>query len=170
MWQHIISFFQHPFFIIMGALSTLFMIVSFIIIVFKLLKGTLPVWFRLGMGLSNRKIAIFAETEYQDLKDMLIDSKLFNKNNIIKIGKNSLHRAEQASLHLVHWQAFHEQINDILTIKKDKDALIIYCPGPDKIDDEKVKLINQKRNIFLVNFRGRLLNDIFIAMMTTACR
>lgn len=170
MWQQIMAFFSHPFFIIIGALTTLFMIVSWVVIVCKVLKGNLPVWFRLGMGLSNRKIAIFSESEFQNLQDMLIDSNLFNKNNIVRIEKNSLDRADRASLHLVHWQDFHEQIDDILNIKKDNDALIVYCPAPGRIDDKQMIRINQKRNIFVVNFRGRLLNDIFIAMMTTACR
>lgn len=87
MWQQIMAFFSHPFFIIIGALTTLFMIVSWVVIVCKVLKGNLPVWFRLGMGLSNRKIAIFSESEFQNLQDMLIDSNLFNKNNIVRIEK-----------------------------------------------------------------------------------
>ena len=170
MWQQIVGFFNHPFFIIVGALSSIVMISGFLITLWKVLRGNLPVWFRLGMGLYKRKIAVFAESELLPLKNMLLDSKLFNKDNIIEIDKSSLNRSESASLHLVYWPEFGNRIDEILHNKKDRDAMIVYCPAPERIDDHQMAKINMKRNVFVVNFRGRPLNDILIAMMTTACR
>ena len=70
----ILTFFNHPFFIIMGGLATLIAIFGFIATIFLVIKGTLPVWYKLGLGLSRRKIAIFADTEFDNLKNLLIDS------------------------------------------------------------------------------------------------
>jgi len=174
MAEEIFQFFNHPFFVVVGALSTLVMIGGFIGgFIFpgvKFFIDTLPVWFKLGMGLHNRKIAVFSEKGFIDFKDMLGQSGLFHEKNILHIGKEFLGKAKEASIYLVDWPDFKGQLQEILNLKGHNDALIIYCPKPHRIGDEELAEINMKRNVFLVNFRGRLMNDILIAMMTTACR
>ncbi len=57
------------------------------------------------------------------------------------------------------------QIRDI---KKDGEALVIYAPrsgGP--IPENIMSELDTKRNVTVVNFRGRLLNDMVTAMITT---
>jgi len=55
-------------------------------------------------------------------------------------------------------------------MKKDSTPLIVYAPQnegriePQEVIDE----INQHRNSVIVNFRGRLLNDILTSMITTS--
>ena len=136
---------------------------------FKVAKGLLPVWFRLGMGLYKRKIAILAEDEASSLKDLLVDSHLFDAKNIFLVGKESLKKAESATMMLVHWKPFESQLDQILQIKKDSDALIIYAPQKEGFvnDDDMAKLTSQRHTI-IVNFRGRLLNDIYTSMITTS--
>jgi hypothetical protein len=167
--EQITAFFNHPFFIIMGGLTTLFSIIVTIYILVIILNGLIPVWYRLGMGLSKRKIAVFAIEEYDNLSSILEDSKIFSKKNIIKIDINSIKKANEFSLILVHWNPFREKINDILDIKKDKTALIIYAPQDEGlIDADSIKKINAERNSIIVNMRGRLLNDILTCMITTS--
>ncbi len=167
--QTIISFFNHPFFIIVGGITTSLAIVGTVYTLYLVIKGVLPVWYRLGMGLSRRKIAIFAEEEYNNLKSMLIDSNIFVSKNIVKIDKQSIKKAETITLLLVHWKCFEQEIDNILKIKKDSDALIIYAPQPEgRIDNNNLEKINSERNSIIVNFRGRLLNDILTCMMTTS--
>jgi hypothetical protein len=48
-------------------------------------------------------------------------------------------------------------------------ALIVYSPqGADKIDQASLKKIDNEPNSVIVNFRGRLLNDIFTSVITTS--
>lgn len=167
--QEIVKFFDHPFFIVVGGLTTLFSIATVVYVVYLVIKGVFPVWYRLGIGLSTRKIAIFAEDEYDNLKNLLVDSKIFQNKNIVKIDKKSIKRAEPLTLLLVHWKPFEAEIENILKIKKDNAALIIYAPQDEGfVDNETLKKINLERNSMIVNFRGRLLNDILNSMITTS--
>jgi hypothetical protein len=168
MWQQIVMFFNLPFFIVLGGVATLSTLVGIIVIIFLVIKGIFPVWYRLGMGLSRRKIMVFAESEFDDLQSMLVDSRLFQKKNIIRIEKKSLKKAESSSLLLVHWKPFEKEMEDILKLKRDNAALIIYAPQSEGfIDKGTLEKINMERNAIVVNFRGRLLNDILTSMITT---
>jgi len=52
---------------------------------------------------------------------------------------------------------------------KDKTALIIYAPQElGFISKESMAKLNQKRNVMVTNFRGRLLNDITTSIITTS--
>lgn len=165
----IVKFFNHPFFIIIGGLTTSLAIVGILYTTYLIIKGVFPVWYRLGIGLSKRKIAIFAEQEFENLKNMLVDSNIFDVKNIIKIDKHSIKKAESITLLLVHWKCFEAEIDDILKIKKDSDALIIYAPQNEGFIDKNIlERINLERNSIIVNFRGRLLNDILTSMITTS--
>ena len=165
--ETIINFFNHPFFIIVGGLATILMIVGFCYTAFLVIKGVLPVWYRLGIGLSKRKIAIFAKDEYQSLSDMIIASKIFTTT--IQIHENDIKKAEKETIFLVHWKDFQNKIDDIISIKKDTSPLIIYTPTKEsRIEDEDMNKINSHRNSVVVNLRGRLLNDILTSLITTS--
>lgn len=154
---------------IMGSLTTIALIIGMLYTFYLIIKGALPVWYRLGIGLSKRKIAIFADAEFDNLKNMLVDSNIFKEKNIIKINKNTIKKAKSTTLLLIHWQYAESEIYNILNIKDDSDALIIYAPheeGP--INKDILRKINLERNSLIVNFRGRLLNDIFTCMITTS--
>lgn len=170
MMTTIINFFNHPFFIIVGGLTTILMIAGFLYTTYLVIKGIFPVWYRLGLGLSKRKIAIFASTEFESLKSMLVDSKIFEGKNVIQINKNDLNKAEKETIFLVHWKDYQEKIDDILALKKDSTALVVYAPQSEgRIEpQEKMDKINSHRNTVVVNFRGRLLNDILTSLITTS--
>ena len=134
-------------------------------------KGIIPALIRLGNGLSKRRIAIFAKGDHlRSLESLLLDSKLFNKKNVIDISSDSdFGRAEGATLFLIFWHDWEHQIVEILSAKKDDTALIIYAlPDLGPIPPDKLKELNRKRNVIVVNFRGRLLNDIIVSLMTTS--
>ncbi len=168
--QTLTEFFNYPFFVIFGGISTVLIITGFLYTIYLYSVGILPVLKRLGMGLAKREIAIFADTDnFSSLKNLLIDSKIFKKKNISHIDKDSLKKAENITLMLMHWKSFGDKIDKILDIKKDTDALIIYIPYEDgQIDKPNMKKINEHRNTIVVNLRGRLLNDILVSMITTS--
>ena len=169
MIQCIIDFFNHPFFVCVGGLTTLLAVVGLLYTIYLFTKGLLPVWYRLGMGLAKRQIAVFATDEFANLRGMLVDSRLFTPKNIVQIDRESMKKAESATLLLVHWKPFKEHLDEILRLKRDSDAMIIYAPQKEGfIDDASLTKINSERNAIIVNFRGRLLNDIFTSMITTS--
>jgi hypothetical protein len=138
--------------------------------VFVFIRGIAPALWRLGNGLAKRKIAIFAKGDnVSSLKSLLLDSKLLQSKNIIEItGSNDIGRAEGATLYLVFWHDWANEIDVILSHKPDKCALILYSPyDRDKIPPDQMKKLDGKRHTAVTNFRGRLLNDIVASMITT---
>lgn len=150
-------------------IEPIFVIVSIIITLYAWTKGILPVLVRLGIGLSKREIAIFAKGDnFNSLKKLLIDSKLFNEKNIIPIRtKAEIETAEKATLFLIFWHDWQEDdIDEILRRKKINTAFIVYSPP--ELGHINLEKLNEERNVALSNFRGRLLNDIVVSMITTS--
>lgn len=164
--NEIIGFFNHPFFAIIGGISTIIMIGGFLYTIFLIFKGVLPVWYRIGNGLSKRKVAIFADQEYSSLDSMITDSKIFTET--VKVHKDNVKKAENETIFLVHWGEYKDEIDEIINIKKKSTPLIIYAPqNVGKIDEKNLEKINKQPNSVVVMFRGRLLNDIFTSVITT---
>jgi hypothetical protein len=134
-------------------------------------KGISPALFRLGNGLARRKIAVFAKNDnLSSLENLLLGSSLFYKKNILGITKkDDVGIAEGATLFLVFWHDCSEFIDEILQKKPDSCALIVYAPrnlGP--IPEDQMIKLDGHRNTAVSNFRGRLLNDIVTAMITSS--
>lgn len=169
MIDSIINFFSHPFFSIVGGVSIIIMISGFIYTVYLIIAGVFPVWYRLGSGLSSRRIALFADADFDNLKNMLVDSNIFKEKNILRVNNNDIRKAQNETIFLIHWNDYKSHIDDILNIKRDSTALIIYAPQHEgRIDEGDMKKINNQRNAVVVNFRGRLLNDILTSLITTS--
>ncbi len=166
--DNILQFLDHPFFKIIGWISTICLIFTSLYVGYLILRWVVPVWYRLWIGLSTRKIAVFADNEYASLKKMLKDSKIFREKNIEQMHKNSIDDAKNYSVFLIHWICFEDCIDQILDLKDDATALIVYAPSEEgRISDENMKKLNTKRNVIVVNMRGRLMNDIFTCLITT---
>jgi len=154
-----------------GYVSTVIVIFTSIAACVLWVRGVMPVLIRLGHGLSKRKIAIFAKGDsLVSLENLLHDSKLFNRVNVLKIpDEGDFGIAEDATVFLVYWPDWKDQMGKILDHKVDSTALIVYAPqeqGP--IPSEVMHLLEKKRNVVVNNFRGRLLNDIVASMITTS--
>lgn len=155
---------------ILGHISTLLVILSAIVATTLCFRGFVPVLIRLGNGLWKRKIAIFAKSDaLVSLDNLLHDSKLFNHTNVLRIPSESdFGIAENASIFLVFWPDWKDEVEKILSRKKDTTALIVYAPqeqGP--IPGPVMHMLEKHRNVVVNNFRGRLLNDIVTSMITT---
>lgn len=134
-------------------------------------SGFLPVLIRLGNGLKKRKIAIFAKGDaLGSLEALFDDSKLFSAKNIIRISQSGdFGRAEEASVFLVNWPDWQDELDRIVALKRDRTALVIYAPqGKGFLPEASIALLEQHRNIVLANLRGRLLNDVVVSLITTA--
>ena len=131
--------------------------------------GVVRVLFRMSRALSKNKIAVFANVnEFDDIQQVLVDSGLFKKKNIHHINKGRVMAAASMDLFVLHWPSFNEKIDDVLSIKKDAVGLVVYAPREDgDVNKADRKKLNRHRNVSLVNFRGRLLQDVFISTITT---
>ncbi len=135
------------------------------------IRGIFPALLRLGNGLAKRKIALFAKGDnVTSISHLLTDSALLKSRNLIPITKpEDMGRAESATMYLVVWADWAENIHAILGMKPDKCALIVYAPYEGgRIPDEQMKMLDGKRHTAVTNFRGRLLNDIVASMITTS--
>lgn len=125
--------------------------------------------YRLGKGISKRNIAVFADENFSKLESILLDCSLFSKNNIVQIHKDSIPNAGKEDIFLIHWGDFKDKIDAILPTIGKNTALIIYAPiETGRIDPENMTKIGNCRNSVVVNFKGRLLNDILTSLMTTS--
>ncbi len=153
-----------------GYATTVYFLLTLALGLYVWFKGILPALVRLGNGLSRRKIAIFAKGDnLKTLMNLLEDTKLFNKRNMIDISSfGDFGRAERATVFLIFWDDWQIEIEEILRATKDSTALVVYAPkGPGSIPTNIFEKLNSKRNVMLSNFRGRLLNDILVSLMTT---
>jgi len=158
------------FFNIISISSTVIVVITTIAGIIGWIMGICPAIYRLGNGLSKRKIAIFAKGDNtMSLKNLLIDSRLFRQKNIFEITKKEdIGKAEEASLYLVQWNDWSDDISKILSMKNDKCAMIVYAPNDgERVPSNQMQELDSKRYVTVANFRGRLINDIIISMMTT---
>jgi hypothetical protein len=145
-------------------------IIAIIFGVVAVVRGIATVLWRLGSGLANRKIALFAKVENaSSLKNLLLDSKLIHNKNIVEVTRpEDIGRAEAATVYIVVWHDFANDIDAILNQKRDSCALIVYSPyDKEQIPSAQMKRLDDTRHTAVTNFRGRLLNDVIASMTTT---
>ncbi len=133
-------------------------------------SGVLPVLFRLG-NLRRRKTAVFAKGDAsRSLVALLADAGLFSQKNIVAVTDAAdFGRAEGATVFVVFWPDWTDQLTQILARKKDTTALIVYAPQTlEQLPTEALTLLELHRNVVLTSFRGRLLNDVVGSFITTA--
>lgn len=164
----IISFFNHPFFILVWWVSTVVLIWGVLLKIIFRFFGITPIVVRLWKALWGRNVAIFAsDTAYNELKDTILDSKIFKKNQIEQIRENGLEKAKKHSLYLVDRSSFADKIYEIYSLRKDEQTAIIIYALPRAIPEEILKDIANRSNTVIVNAKGRLLNDLFTSLITT---
>jgi hypothetical protein len=141
---------------------------SLVVAVALWFSGVLPVVLRLGFGLTRRKVAIFArDANLLSLQSLLTDSKLFKEKRILGVPTiGDLGRMEEASVLLLQWSDWGNDIESVLAKKADNVALIIHAL-PGTIPPLMMERLNTFRNVGVTNFRGRLLNDLITCLITT---
>ncbi len=167
--QAIVDFFNHPFFITVGGLTTTVFVVGIFYKLITMFLGVSPIVFRLGLALWKREVAIFASLEvYESLKSSLIDSKIFQERNIVHIKIDNIDKAKNKTIFLIDWKSFGDQIDSVFSSRhSDQTAIVIYAK-PQSIPHDKMNDIANRPNTVVVNFRGRLLNDILTSLITTS--
>lgn len=164
-----VEFFNHPFFIIVGGITVIVSMVGILYGIITWVLGITPVVFRLGIALRKRKVAIFASNDsYNSLRNTLLDSKIFNANNIIPITDDNIDKAKDETIFLVDWKTFSSKIETVFSARRNHQTTIVIYAEPASIPQEIMKDIANRANTVVVNFRGRLLNDILTSLITTS--
>lgn len=154
-----------------GNISTLIVLGAVVYRTVLWIRGISPALRSMGHGLSRRKIALFATgANLSSLKDALLRSKLFREKNLIYVESAAdIANADDATVFVVYWPDWASNIDAVLQRKLDATPLIVYCPrSAGQIPPEKMEAIDGHRNTAVSNFRGRLLNDVVTAMITTS--
>jgi len=165
----ITSFYNHPLFIIVGGLTVTLGVLGFLYKVICWIFGITPVVFRLGVALWKRRVAVFGSVEaFESIKASLLDSKIFKEQNIINIKLDNIDKAKEETIFLVDWETFGDKIEQIFSARKNHQTAIVIYAKPASIPQEKMSDIANRANTVVVNFRGRLLNDILTSLITTS--
>jgi hypothetical protein len=162
-------FYNHPLFIIVGGLTVTLGVVGFLYKVICWIFGITPIILRLGIALWKRKVAIFGNVEiFESLKSSLVESKVFKEKNIVHIKADNIDRAKDETIFLVDWETFGEKIEAAFSARKNHQTAVVIFAKPASIPQEKMNDIANRANTVVVNFRGRLLNDILTSLITTS--
>lgn len=159
---------------IVGAVTTALGIIFFFIAVISWLLGVSPLLYRLGFGRWSRKIDIVADdTNFNSLKKDLEKTGVFRSKNIRHINASNLADVKEMNLGLLHYQSFTvEQVEAILSDKKSSAGLVTYfpefSPPSNVIPVDMMKKINDHSFTTIVNFRGRLVNDLLVTLLSTS--
>jgi hypothetical protein len=167
--QTVIDFFNHPFFIIVGGLTTFVFVIGIFYRIITMFIGVTPIVLRLGFALWGREVAIFSSEEaFKDLESSLLDSKIFKNKNIIHIRPNNIEKSKKKTIFLVDWDSFGDKIEQVFNSREDEQTPVIIYAKPQSIALEKMNDIANRPNTVVVNFKGRLLNDILTSLITTS--
>lgn len=162
------------FFEIVGAITIVVGIVNLFISIFSWGLGVFPLFWRLGFGRWSRKIDIAADNaNFNSLKSDLLETGIFREKNMRQVCNTCISKAKNSGLLLVHYQSFSaDQIKTLLSCKKPNAGYIFYFPefnpATNKIPDDIRDLINNEQFTTVVNFRGRLINDIMTTLLSTS--
>jgi hypothetical protein len=169
LFTQITNFYNHPLFIIVGGLTVTLGVIGFLYKVICWIFGITPIVIRLGIALWKRKVAIFGSVEvFESIKSSLLDSKIFKEKNIVHIKSDNIDKANDETIFLVDWETSGSQIEQIFSARSNHQTAIVIYAKPASISQEKMSDIANRANTVVVNFRGRLLNDILTSLITTS--
>lgn len=168
-FKEIINFFNHPFFILVGGIVTTLVVLGIIYRTVCWVTGITPTLLRLGTALWDRRVAIFASLDaFQSLKDTIVNSGIFREKNVLHIPQNNIDKAKDETVFLVDWETFGGEIEHVFAARKNHQTAIVIYARPASIPHEIMADIANRANTVVVNFRGRLLNDILTSLITTS--
>lgn len=149
----------------------LFGLVVLITIFLGAFAGITQALWRFGLALFGKKILVIAdESDYEDIREDLSDSGLIKNKNIQRISNKHLDKINDAlMLIVVYGYLENDDFEAVLRRKNSRCGLIVHCP-PEKgrIDERQMSLLSKTSFTALCNFRGRMVNDVLLMMLSTS--
>ncbi len=167
--QSVVEFFNHPVFIIVGGLAVLIALFEFLYRRICNVLGISPLVWRIGKAIWHRKIAIVGDIKsFVSLSTCISETGIFKKRNVIHISIENIDMVKAQTVLLVDWESSKEEIKNIFLQRRSHNtAVIIYAKAGSIPHDEMGEIANSN-NTVVVNFKGRLLNDILNSLITTS--
>lgn len=166
--QQLLAIFDHPAVKTLKTLGSISSLIILVAVVLAWIFGIYPILKRLGIGRWKRKIGIFAnDADFDKLKNSLTDSGVFRECNIEKLIESEIEQAKTQSLIIVEWSEFGKQIEQIYNYRSTQTVPVIIFAAPGSINPDQIKDIANRPHTVVVNFRGRLLNDVLTSLMTS---
>lgn len=161
--------FNHPLFQIIGGIGVVLTAIGVMYKIGIWTVGIAPIVMRFGFASVNRKIGIFADGGNGPmLLATLEDSGLFKKRNIQSIGINDYGKIKDVSICLVDWASYKDRADEIFLGRSNNQIPIIIFAAPGSIPNDRMAQIANQPSTVVVNFRGRLLNDILTSLATAS--
>ena len=126
---------------------------------------------RFGLALFGKQIKVVADTEdYETIHHDLIISGLIREKNITKVRKENLSDLQDAFMIIVSCDYLtNNEFARVINGKSSRCGLIVYSPPEkDRMPPEKMSHLNSAPFSTLCNFRGRLVNDVLLMMLSTS--
>lgn len=126
---------------------------------------------RFGLSLHKRKIhVVSASGTFASIKQDLVDSGLITERNVVHIDDKHLSNVGESLLTIVVYGYLDDaETKRLLHSKKSGCGMIVYCaPGSGKVGDTVLDALNKEPFTTLCNFRGRLVNDVLLMMLSTS--
>lgn len=166
--KNLVNFFDSPFVVIIGGLATIMSILLVISKFIEWLWGITPLAWRIGSSLSNRKICIVGDTDSTaTIKQILVDSGLFKTKNISAIHANNIDIIKSFTVIVFDWETAGSEIENVFHYRRSSHTPVVILAKPGSIESSKMFDIANRVNTCVVNFKGRLINDIVTSLITT---
>lgn len=135
------------------------------------IAGVTQALWRFGLALFGKKILIIAsEEDYSYIREDLVNSGLIKPRNIEYVSKKYLGKTRDALLLIVvHGVLNSDELKYVVREKSSRCGLIVYCP-PEKgrIGQSEMELLSSTSFTALCNFRGRMVSDVLLMMLSTS--
>lgn len=152
------------FFAVIGVLSLVVLAVG------AISRAGKAAW-RFGLALYGKKIMVVSgSNDYRDLEEDLSSSGLIKRKNVLHISDKQLSKTRDALLLIVVYGYLNnDDFQNVVRNKSARCGLIVHCP-PEKgrIAAEEMELLSKSAFTALCNFRGRLVNDVLLMMLSTS--
>lgn len=153
---------------VIGWVTAFILLASFVLALFAWFKGVLKPIYRLGLGLSRKKITVVAGIEdCESLINLVQNSRIFG-TTITKIcSREDAEDIRRADVILFKYSGSPFTLSEVLNKKNPEASIVIYAKPGEIREPTEWSLMDEYRNISVCNLKGRLLNDLLTLMMTT---
>ncbi|WP_165047491.1 MULTISPECIES: hypothetical protein [unclassified Adlercreutzia] len=159
----------NAFFSLVGTIGTIVpwaLAIGFVVLA---VMGLVRPAYRFGKGIAWKKVFIVAnDNTRQELKGDLERSGILRKRNIrVKTDGQISDLAGARLLILEYGYLGEKKVQEIVSNKCSDCGVLIYAKHKE-ISDESMSKLNRSQHVSVVNFRGRLVNEILLLLISTS--
>lgn len=154
---------------VIGTLSTIAVVFSFVRYVLPSILCLAVPAFRFGQSIAWKKVFIISSGDtLRELRGDLGRSGIIKKRNIITKTKGEMSDLDGARLLILDYAHLGEtEVLEVVSHKDSNCGVLVYAET-EVIPKEVMRKLNLYRHVSVVNFRGRLINEILLLLVSTS--